>query len=266
MKPQRISVRRVQLPSHPELLDHLARQAVDVHQWSVKSILKEMVMSAAYRQSSKFSPETLEADPYNRLVSRGARFRLSAEQIRDQALAVSGLLEPQVGGRSVMPPQPDGIWNVVYSNHKWETKPEDKYRRGLYTFWRRTTPYPSMVSFDSPSREFCVSRRIRTNTPLQALITLNDPVYLEASAALANRMLEVSPKNPDMAIKAGYEFALCKVPDDETLEILTNLYYQANSEFKGELVSAGAYQENEMSAMAVVANAIINLDEFVTKE
>jgi hypothetical protein len=167
-------------PSHQKLLDYLAVQVADAHQWSIKAILKEIVMSATYRQSSKFTPDRLEKDPYNRLLSRGPRFRLSAEQIRDQMLAVSGLLDRKVGGESVMPPQPDGIWNVVYSNHKWETMPEDKYRRGLYTFWRRTTPYPSMVSFDSPSREFCVSRRIRTNTPLQALITLNDPVYLEA--------------------------------------------------------------------------------------
>ena len=173
-------------PSHPELLDYLARQAVDTHEWRVKEILKEIVMSATYRQSSKTTPDRLEKDPYNRLLSRGARFRLSAEQIRDQSLAVSGLLETKFGGKSVMPPQPEGIWNVVYSNHKWETKPEDKYRRGLYTFWRRTTPYPSMTSFDSPSREFCVSRRIRTNTPLQALVTLNDPVYLETSMSFAS--------------------------------------------------------------------------------
>jgi len=253
-------------PSHPELLDYLARQAADVHQWQVKSILKEMVMSATYRQSSKLTLEKLEKDPYNRLLSRGSRFRLSAEQIRDQSLAVSGLLEPKVGGKSVMPPQPDGIWNVVYSNHKWETKPEDKYRRGLYTFWRRTTPYPSMVSFDSPSREFCVSRRIRTNTPLQALITLNDPVYLETSIALAERMVEIAPGSAEEAIKAGYKLALCKEPDTEAVDILMDLYHSANIEMKGELVSSGEYQENEMNAMAVVANAIMNLDEFVNKE
>ena len=252
-------------PSHPELLDYLARQAIDVHDWSIKSILKEMVMSASYQQSSKVTPEKLEKDPYNRLLSRGPRFRLSAEQIRDQAMAVSGLLDTTIGGKSVMPPQPDGIWNVVYSNHKWETKPDDKFRRGIYTFWRRTTPYPSMISFDSPSREFCVSRRIRTNTPLQALITLNDPVYLEASVAFANRMMESDTQNIENAIKAGYRIALSQDPDIETLDILMDLYHNANTEIKGEMVSTG-YQEIRMDALAVVANAIINLDEFVTKE
>jgi hypothetical protein len=253
-------------PSHPELLDYLASRFVDHHQWSVKKVLKEMVMSATYRQSSRFTPEGLEKDPYNRLLSRGPRFRLSAEQIRDQALTVSGLLERKVGGESTMPPQPDGIWNVVYSNHKWETKPEDKYRRGLYTFWRRTTPYPSMVSFDSPSREFCVSRRVRTNTPLQALITLNDPVYLEASVAFAERMVENEPGNIESAIRSGVKLALSKDPDQETLNILMDLYHSANTEIKGELVSVESTSEVELNAMAVVANAIMNLDEFVTKE
>ena len=148
-----------------------------------------------------------------------------------------------------MPPQPDGIWNVVYSNHKWETKPEDKYRRGLYTFWRRTTPYPSMVSFDSPSREFCVSRRIRTNTPLQALVTLNDPVYLETSMALAERMVEVAPESVESAISAGYKIALCKEPDAETLDILLDLYHNANTELKGELIASTAGEEVRMDAM-----------------
>lgn len=253
-------------PSHPKLLDYLAVQAADAHQWSIKAILKEIVMSATYRQSSKFTPDRLEKDPYNRLLSRGPRFRLSAEQIRDQVLAVSGLLDRKVGGKSVMPSQPEGIWNVVYSNHKWETTAEDKYRRGLYTFWRRTTPYPSMVSFDSPSREFCVSRRIRTNTPLQALVTLNDPVYLEASSALARRMIKSAHENPEQAIQDGYRIALCNEPDKETIEILSDLYHNANTELKGELVSTGKYQEEKLDAMMVVANAIMNLDEFVTKE
>lgn len=253
-------------PSHRELLDYLARQAIDVHGWSVKGILKQIVMSATYRQSSKVTAERLEIDPYNRLLSRGPRFRLSAEQIRDQSLAVSGLLDRAIGGKSVMPPQPEGIWNVVYSNHKWETKPEDKYRRGIYTFWRRTTPYPSMVSFDSPSREFCVSRRIRTNTPLQALITLNDPVYLETSKAFAERMSKAAPGNVEDAIKAGYKMALSKAPDDEVIDVLMRLYDDANMEIKGELVSVEEYPDMEMDAMTIVANAIINLDEFVTKE
>src|SRR5262249_7716294 len=151
---------------------------------------KLIVTSATYRQSSKVSPRLAERDPYNRLLARGPRARLEAEMIRDQALAISGLLSHKVGGPSVMPPQPDGLWQVVYSGDKWETsKGEDKYRRGLYTFWRRTTPYPSMVTFDAPSREFCVVRRSRSNTPMQALTLLNDPAYVEAAQALARRMM-----------------------------------------------------------------------------
>ncbi len=159
-------------PSHPELLDWLALQLVHEHAWSIKRLLKQMVMSATYRQSSKVTPELKEKDLYNRLLARGPRVRLSAEQVRDQALTVSGLLSRKIGGPSVMPPQPEGVWQIVYSGRQWKTSEgEDAFRRGLYTFWRRSTPYPSMISFDSPVREICVSRRIRTNTPLQALVT-----------------------------------------------------------------------------------------------
>jgi len=249
-------------PSHPEMLDYLAREAMDNHNWSVKRILKEMVMSAAYRQSSHLSAEKLEKDPYNRLLSRGPRFRLSAEQIRDQALAVGGLLDKNIGGKSVMPSQPDGVWQVIYSNLKWETTEAEKYRRGLYTFWRRTTPYPSMVSFDSPSREFCVSRRIRTNTPLQALVMLNDPVYIEAAQGLAGRMSRFAPHDTDQAIRIGYEIALCRQPDDETVRILTDLYESA----KEEIVAVSNQTEMKINPLVVVASAIMNLDEFVTKE
>ena len=178
-------------------------------------------MSATYQQSSKTVAEKIEKDQYNQFLSRGTRFRLSAEQIRDQALAVSGLLHDTIGGKSVMPLQPDGIWQVVYSGMYWATaEGENKYRRGLYTYWRRTTPYPSMVTFDSPSREFCVSRRIRTNTPLQALVTLNDPVYLEAAQALGNRMKKKGDQNLKQSIIAGYKLALAKEPDDETIAVL----------------------------------------------
>jgi len=148
-------------------------------------------MSATYRQDSKVSDELLEKDQANRLLARGPRFRLSAEQVRDQALAVSDLLSDKMYGKGVMPPQPEGVWQVVYSGAKWKTSEgEDRYRRALYTYWRRTSPYPSLISFDAPSREFCFPRRIRTNTPLQSLVTLNDPVYIETAIALAQKILK----------------------------------------------------------------------------
>ena len=180
-------------PLHPELLEWLALEFMN-RGWSLKEMHRVIVTSAAYKQSSKATPEILAKDPYNRFLARAPRLRLDAETIRDQALAVAGLLSPKIGGPSVMPPQPDGVWQVVYSSDKWETsKAEDKYRRGLYTFWRRSSPYPSMITFDAPSREFCVVKRSRSNTPLQALTLLNDPVYVEAAQALAKRIITETP-------------------------------------------------------------------------
>ena len=164
-------------PSHPELLDWLATELVRLD-WDVKGILKTIVMSSTYRQSSDLSPELLERDPDNRLLARGARFRLPAEMVRDQALAAAGLLHRELFGEPVMPWQPDGIWQVIYSPMRWTTSEgEQRYRRSLYTLWRRTSPYPSMTTFDAPSGEICTVRRIPTNTPLQALVTLNDPTH-----------------------------------------------------------------------------------------
>ncbi len=259
-------------PTHPELLDHLARRLMDSHQWSLKDLLREIVSSAAYRQSSKLTAEKLEKDPYNRLLSRGPRFRLSSEQIRDQALAVSGLLNRTIGGESVMPHQPEGVWQVVYNEQKWETKPDQGHRRGIYTYWKRTTPYPSMVTFDSPSREFCVSRRIRTNTPLQALVMLNDPVYLEAAYALAERM-EQAGEDVQSGIKAGYYWAMSHNPDDLTLKSLEDLYERASYEIEADKMKFtpaslkyGSDDHSDNYPMTVVANAILNLDGFLMKE
>ncbi len=255
-------------PSHPELLDWLSIKFSQDYDWSMKKLLKLMVMSATYQQSSKINPDLLEKDPANRWLARGPRVRLTAEQVRDQTLAVSGLLSDKMYGASVMPPQPEGIWQVVYSGKKWETSEgEDKYRRGLYTYIRRTSPYPSMISFDAPSREFCVTRRIRTNTPLQALITLNDPVFIEASRALATSMRENESAVPAM-IQKGYTKALLKKPDIETLASLEELYaesvryYEQNPD---EIIEMAGKQDKALAAMTVVANAILNLDEFVTK-
>ena len=260
-------------PSHPELLDWLALRFMNEHQWSVKSLLKEIVMSSSYRQASITDAYKTEKDPYNRLLSRGPRFRLSAEQIRDEALHVAGLLNQEIGGESVMPLQPDGVWAVVYNNQKWETSTDDqRNRRGLYTYWKRTAPYPSMVTFDSPSREFCVSRRIRTNTPLQALVTLNDPVYLEAAESLGKEMKIAADENLESAFQLGYQKALCRQADKATIDVLKKLYRQAQEELKNpieEQISVSiedlAFEFRISEPMTVVANAIMNLDGFVMK-
>ena len=260
--------------SHPQLLDYLANQFMDEHQWSVKNLLREMVTSATYRQASISTEQKLEKDPFNRLLSRGSRIRLSAEQIRDQALAVSGLLNDSIGGKSEMPPQPEGIWAVVYNNQKWITAPgNQRYRRGLYTYWKRTAPYPSMVAFDSPSREFCQSRRIRTNTPLQALVTLNDPVYLEAAKALGAEMNQIGNGNLEASIQYGFQKALMKTPDKKSIDILKSLYHQAEEELRtnspvSQTVSLKAESQSFRleEPMTMVANAIMNLDGFLMKE
>jgi hypothetical protein len=254
-------------PSHPELLDWLAQQFMHQHNWSIKKQLKQIVMSAVYQQSSRIAPELLEKDPRNYLLARGPRVRLSSEQIRDQALAVSGLLSNKMYGASVMPPQPEGLWQVVYSGLKWITSEgEDKYRRALYTFWRRTNPYPSLVTFDSPSREFCVTRRYNTNTPLQALVTLNDPVYMEAAQALAQRMKENG--RVEDQITNGYRMAMIKEIDAQKLQTLKRLYEEALQHFKDDPNSIKEFTgENDidLAALTVVANTIMNLDEFLTK-
>src|SRR5207248_3118501 len=177
------------LPTHPELLDWLATELIRL-QWDQKAFLKLIVTSAAYRQSSRVTPELLARDPDNRLLARGPRVRLSAEMVRDQALAVSSLLSSKMYGPPVKPPQPTLGLNAAFGSAvDWQTSAgDDKYRRALYTTWRRSSPYPSMAAFDAPNREVCTLRRTRTNTPLQALVTLNDPVYVEAAQALARRI------------------------------------------------------------------------------
>ncbi|MEC8474030.1 MAG: PSD1 and planctomycete cytochrome C domain-containing protein, partial [Planctomycetota bacterium] len=211
------------MPTHPELLDWLASDFRG-HNWSIKSLLKTIVMSKTYRQSSKHSDEKLSLDPRNELLSRGPRFRMSAEMVRDQSLAVSGLLTQRVGGPSVMPPQPPGIWKSTYSGEKWKnaTGP-DRYRRALYTYKKRTSPYPAMTTFDSSSGEVCQIRRIRTNTPLQALVTLNDVAFFEAAGGLAKRMTESSPVLRQQ-LSNGFQMTLVRRPDKSELERLVELY------------------------------------------
>jgi hypothetical protein len=256
-------------PSHPELLDWLALEFQNQHQWSLKKLVKQIVLSSTYRQSSKATKELIALDPKNRLLARGSRIRLTAEQIRDQALKVSGLLSHKMYGPSVMPYQPEGLWQVVYNGADWVTSPgEDQYRRALYTYWRRTNPYPSLMSFDSPSREFCIARRIDTNTPIQALVTLNDPVYIEAAMGLAQRMLQAGDESLDQ-ISAGYQIAMAKndigqakLEELEKLYSTTLLYFESRPEEAEALVCE---KNIPLATLTVVANVMMNLDEFITK-
>ncbi|MEI9919338.1 MAG: DUF1553 domain-containing protein [Bacteroidota bacterium] len=232
-------------PTHPELLDHLAWQLMNDYNWSLKKLMKEIVMSATYRQDSKVTEEQLAKDQFNRFYARAPRVRLSAEQVRDQALVVSQLLSTKMYGPGTMPYQPEGVWLSPYSGQTWiESKNGDQHRRAIYTYWKRTAPYPSMMTFDGSPREVCMARRIRTNTPLQALVTLNDSVYVEAAAHLADRMIESAPGKRDQ-IKNGFLFAIGHPPSDAELDVLVKL--------------------NEKAPMTLVASAILNLDEFITK-
>ncbi len=256
-------------PSHPELLDWLALEFSENMDWSIKTLIREIVLSKTYQQKSSVTSELLEADPRNKYLSRGPRVRLSAEQIRDYALAVSGLLSKKVYGPSVMPPQPDGVWNVIRHVAKWETsKGEDKYRRALYTLHRKSSPYPSQITFDGTSREFCVSRRIRTNTPLQALVTLNDPVYFEAAASLAERMQEESPAT---RIASAYRIVTGLSPDERKVGELEKFYKEAFNSYASEpaLIDSLGFspkdKDPEWAALLNTANVLLNLDEVLVK-
>src|SRR5205823_3165144 len=197
-------------PTHPELLDWLAREFIESG-WNVKALQKTIVMSATYRQASKPKPELLQRDPENRLLARGPRLRLGPEMIRDQALAVSGLLVNKVGGPSVKPNQPAGLWQELAggAGYKPDTG-EGLYRRSLYTYWKRTIAPPFMVNFDSPSRETCTVRETRTNTPLQALNLMNDETFLEASRKLAERALHEGGASPEQRIEYLYHVVLAR--------------------------------------------------------
>jgi hypothetical protein len=243
----------------------------------MKALQKLIVMSATYQQDSRVAPELLQRDPYNRLLARGPRVRLEAETIRDQALAASGLLSRKLGGPSVMPPQPEGLWQVVYSGDKWATsKGEDKYRRGLYTFWRRSMPHPMMVSFDAPSREYCVLKRNRSDTPLQSLNLLNDPAFVECAQALARR---AAKKEGGVEQRVEFLFLTClsRTPTAVEVERLTKLYEQQLANYRADAKAAEKMATSELkkaaenadlaelAAWTVVANVLLNLDEMITK-
>jgi mono/diheme cytochrome c family protein len=266
-----------ELPSHPELLDYLAVEFVESG-WNVKQLLKTLVMSAAYQQSSKVTPEQFERDPENRLLARGPRFRLSAETIRDQALAVSGLLSRTMYGPSVRPPRPSSGLSAAFGGGlDWQTSSgADKFRRGIYTEWRRTSPYPSMITFDAPNRETCSLRRGRTNTPLQALVTLNDPVYVEAAQALGRRLAE-TPGELKEKLAFGFRLCVARAPTEVELTRLEQLFVSAREAYAAQPEQAKKMAEDplgpipsggnaaEYAAWTVVGNVLLNLDEFLMK-
>jgi mono/diheme cytochrome c family protein len=239
-------------PSNQELLDYLSWKLMNDYNWQLKPLLREIFLSSTYRQSSKLDPDKLEKDPTNRFVARGPRIRLSAEQIRDQALAASGKLNPEMFGKPVMPFQPEGIWNSPYNGDKWvKSENGQQYRRAIYTFWKRTSAYPSMMNFDAAGREVCSSRRITTNTPLQALTTLNDVVYIDLSNQMAKRFTEYSPAE---SISEAYLSLTGNTIEKNKQEILMRLYDKALKE-----------NQDSKTALALVMNALLNLDEVLMK-
>jgi len=260
-------------PTHKELLDWMAWQFMHEYSWDIKKMIKTIVMSATYRQDSKVSDDLLEKDPYNKFYARGPRIRLSAEQVRDQALFVSGLLSKKMYGPGIMPFQPKGVWNSPYGEDRWKTsKGEDQYRRGVYIYWKRTAAYPSMTTFDGTSREVCTARRIRTNTPLQALVTLNDSVYIEMARHFAYRLQKEVSGDVSGQIKKGYALATGHAINEKGLAVLMDLYnkglekFKANKDKTCEIIGMNDEHNNpETAALVVVTNAILNLDEVVTK-
>jgi hypothetical protein len=231
-------------PSHPELLDYLASEFIE-RGWSQKQMMRLIVTSATYKQSSQVRPDLVQRDPDNTLLARQSRLRLSAEGLRDSALAASGLLDERIGGPSIRPPQPPGVAELQYGNNKWrESTGADRYRRGLYIHFQRTAPYPQLMTFDAPESTVACSRRRTSNTPLQSLNLLNDPVFVEAAQALAYR---VSGLPTDEArIAAAFETALNRPPSTREMSRLLRL--------------------RQEQSLVAVARVILNLDEFVTRE
>lgn len=268
-------------PSHPELLDWLAMELMDSG-WDIQHLLKLILSSSTYRQASHVTPDRLERDPENRLLSRGPRFRLQSEFVRDQALGASGLLNQKIGGPSVKPYHPPGLYEQVTAGSTTNTYvqggPDELFRRSMYTYWKRSVPHPAMLVFDAPFRETCTVRRTRTNTPLQALNLLNDPVYLEASRALALRMIQEGGSTSDEQIRRGFRRLLVREPSPEELSILNAAYYRNLRDFEADPDAAAALIRSEVvkfesetpmavaAALTVVSSSLLNLDEAVMKE
>jgi hypothetical protein len=264
-------------PTHPELLDWLANDFMDSG-WDMRALIRALVTSAVYRQSSQIAGEGAKADPDNIWLARGPRVRLSAETVRDQALAASGLLSKKMYGPPVRPPQPTlGLKAAFGSATDWETSGgEDRYRRGIYTTWRRSNPYPSMATFDAPNREICTVRRSRTNTPLQSLVTLNDPVFVEAAQSLARRAIQHSQSVEDRIFYA-FRCCLSRPPREAELKSLVRLYQDSHLRLVGKRDAAlklateplgelpPDIEVSDAAAMTVVGNVLLNLDEMVLK-
>lgn len=269
-------------PSHPELLDWLACQFRDgggmnhAKPWDLKTLVRMFVTSSTYRQDAAVTPRMLERDPYNRLLTRGPRLRLEAELIRDNALAISGLLNKKIGGESVKPYQPPGIWDGT--DHKYEqSHGDDLYRRGMYVFWKRAAHYPSFMTFDAPSREICTALRPRTSTPLQSFVLMNDPVYVEAARAFALRMIQEGGKDPDDRLTFAFRTALARRPSAQELNVLTHTLdemlqaYQHDEAGVNGLLKVGEspvpekVNKIELAAYTCVANVLLNLNETVCK-
>jgi len=274
------------LPTHPDLLDHLAVKFKEDN-WDVRSIIKYIVNSSTYKQASKVSDKMLELDPENQFLARAPRSRLSAEMLRDHALSISGLLVPKIGGPSVKPYQPDGLWNEVTGGGGGSTakyvqdEGENNYRRSLYTFWKRTVPPPNMMLFDTPTRDFCTVQRENTSTPLQALVLMNDPQYLEASKALAYRAMLTKKEEDDVSVENIIQFmftlATSRQANKKELQALVNMYTDEHKRFKsqpnaatallsyGDFATPAADDLESLAAYSFVANTIFNLDETIRK-
>ena len=265
-------------PSHPELLDWLATELI-AQKWDQRAILREIVLSATYRQSSNVTPELLQKDPRNTLLARGPRYRLPAETVRDQALFVSGLFSPRIGGPSVRPYQPEGLWEDVSVERRDKYVPdagEGLYRRSMYTFWKRTCPPPGMATFDAPDREFCLVRRARTNTPLQALVLLNDPTFVEASRKLAERCLTAG-SDVDARIDLAFRLVLSRQPDQAERATIKEILDEATKAFAEEPAAAEEYltigasprdmalPPVELAAWSAAMSVLLNLDEAISK-
>ena len=262
-------------PSHPELLDWLAVEFME-RGWSLKALHRLIAASATYAQSSRVTPDLASRDPYNRLLARGPRFRVDAELVRDIALAASGLLNPKVGGPSVFPPAPDFLFQppVSYGPKLWsEAKGEDRYRRALYTFRYRSVPYPMLQNFDAPNGDFSCVRRSRSNTPLQALTTLNEPLFLECAQALARTTLREGGSNDTERLEYAFRRCVSRRPTEPEAAALLALVHRQTQRFeRGESNPkelAGASKDAspvQLAAWTVVARVLLNLDETITKE
>jgi hypothetical protein len=270
-------------PVNPELLDWLATEFVRSG-WDIKAMQRLIVTSATYRQSSKVTPQLLEKDPENRLLARGPRGRLQAELVRDNALAISGLLDARIGGRSVKPYQPAGLWEELafgdgFSEQTYvQSHGADLYRRSMYTFWKRTVPPAQMSTFDAPDREKCTARRATTNTPLQALVLMNDPTYIEASRVLAQRALAEGGKDVNARLAYAFRAATARKPSVEEVRVLRELLNQQQTRYRrdkdaaskllkiGESAVDQKIDPSELAAWTMVTSTILNLDETITKE